>query len=245
MISTMQKVLALASTIDKMKELQHAFEGIYQVKSSLVTNNILAEVGSFVPECIVVYLESAMRQRLFPMMDFREDERFKEIPMLLIANEKDREVFESNILYGPSYELPEYSSMESIRTAMDRLMAASGIKKHILVVDDDLVALKVVKGYLEKNFKVTCVKSGAQALKFLEKQFPDCILLDCYMPEMDGPTTLKKIRIMDRGGTVPVVFLTGNSEKDMVMRSLSLHPSGFLLKPINQKERIDKLNELV
>ena len=241
----MQKFLAVASTLDKMKEFQHGFEGIYNVKCTVLTNSLLSEVGSFVPECIVVYVEGAMRQKLFSMMDFREDARFRDIPMLLIADEEDRDVFVSNVIPGPSYELPEYSSMESIRTAIDRLMASSGRKKHILVVDDDLVALKVVKGYLDKQFKVTCVKSGAQALKFLEKQFPDCILLDCYMPEMDGPATLRKIRIMDKGGTVPVVFLTGNSEKDMVMRSLSLHPSGFLLKPVNQKELVDKLNELV
>ncbi len=241
----MQKILALASTIDKMKEFQHGFDGIYHVKYTLITNNVLSEVGSFIPECIVVYIEGAMRQKLFSMIDFREDDRFKDIPMLLIADEKDREVFSTNVFPGASYELPEYSSMESIRTAIDRLIVSSSRKKHILVVDDDLVALKVVKGYLDRNFKVTCVKSGAQALKFLEKQFPDCILLDCYMPEMDGPTTLKKIRIMDKGGTVPVVFLTGNSEKDMVMRSLSLHPSGFLLKPVNQGELIDKLSELV
>lgn len=241
----MQKLLALASTIDKMKEFQHGFEGMYNVKCTLITNNVLAEVGSFIPECIVVYVEGAMRQKLFSMIDFREDTRFRDIPMLLVADEEDREVFSTNVSPGASYELPEYSSMESIRTAIDRLIASSTLKKHILVVDDDLVALKVVKGYLDKKFKVTCVKSGAQALKFLEKQFPDCILLDCYMPEMDGPTTLKKIRIMDKGGTVPVVFLTGNSEKDMVMRSLSLHPSGFLLKPVNQAELIDKLNELV
>ena len=241
----MQKLLALASTIDKLKEFQRGFDGIYNAKYSLITNDILSEAGSFIPECIVVYIESAMRQKLFSMIDFREDERFKDIPLLLLADEKDREIFSSNVFPGASYELPEYSSLESVRTAIDRLMVSSGRKKHILVVDDDLVALKVVKGYLEKQFKVTCVKSGAQAIKFLEKQFPDCILLDCYMPEMDGPTTLKKIRIMDKGGTVPVVFLTGNSEKDMVMRSLSLHPSGFLLKPVNQGELIDKLSDLV
>ena len=241
----MQKVLALTSTLDKMREFQHGFEGIYNVKYTLITNNVLSEVGSFIPECIVVYIEGAMRQKLFSMIDFREDARFKDIPLLLVADEKDREVFSTNVFPGAAYELPEYSSMESIRTAIDRLIISSSRKKHILVVDDDLVALKVVKGYLDRNFKVTCVKSGAQALKFLEKQFPDCILLDCYMPEMDGPTTLKKIRIMDKGGTVPVVFLTGNSEKDMVMRSLSLHPSGFLLKPVNQTELIEKLSELV
>jgi len=241
----MQKLLAIASTIDKMREFQHSFEGIYQVKCTLITNNVLAEVGSFMPECIVVYVEGAMRQKLFSMMDFREDKRFRDIPLLLIADEEDREVFVNNVAPEPNYVLPEYTRMESVRVAIDRLMASSGLRKHILVVDDDMVALKVVKGYLDKDFKVTCVKSGAQALKFLEKQFPDCILLDCYMPEMDGPTTLRKIRIMDKGGTVPVVFLTGNSEKDMVMRSLSLHPSGFLLKPVNQKELIDKLNELV
>ncbi len=241
----MQKLLALASTIEKEREFRHGFDGLYNVKYSLITNDILSEVGSFIPECIVVYIEGAMRQKLFSMIDFREDDRFKDVPMLLVADEKDREIFSTNVIPGAAYELPEYSSMESIRTAIDRLMISSGRKKHILVVDDDLVALKVVKGYLERQFKVTCVKSGAQALKFLEKQFPDCILLDCYMPEMDGPTTLKKIRIMDKGGTVPVVFLTGNSEKDMVMRSLSLHPSGFLLKPVNQGELIDKLSELV
>ena len=59
-------------------------------------------------------------------------------------------------------------------------------KEHILVVDDDALTLKVAEDLLGGQYRVSCVKSGEQALDFLEKEMPDLLLLDLHMKGMDG-----------------------------------------------------------
>ena len=67
--------------------------------------------------------------------------------------------------------------------------------KWILVVDDDTANLTVANNILsEAEMRVSCVKSGAQAVKFLQSNKPDLILLDVHMPEMNGFETLAAIR---------------------------------------------------
>ena len=58
--------------------------------------------------------------------------------------------------------------------------------KHILIVDDNKTNLTLAKNELSKEYQVTPVLSGFQALQFLEKRSTDLILLDISMPEMDG-----------------------------------------------------------
>ena len=66
--------------------------------------------------------------------------------------------------------------------------------QHILLVDDNLTSLKQAAALLKDHYKVSMVKSGKQALEFLEKFTPNLILLDIEMPEMNGKMTLEKIR---------------------------------------------------
>jgi CheY-like chemotaxis protein len=58
-------------------------------------------------------------------------------------------------------------------------------RKKILIVDDDPMALKVIRSYLKDSYKVYCIRSGEEALKFLSMQIPDVVLLDYMMPGMD------------------------------------------------------------
>ena len=242
----MYKVLVISSNKDKLRNLRYAFDGIYSSQCVLLTGNSLdKEVGAFSQDVIVVYLEGVKRQAIFPLIDFRAEAKIKKLPIILIADEDDTKTFQENVKPGADFTMERITGMEAIRKAVDRAAASTATQKHILVVDDDSVSLKVVKGYLDKNFKVTCVKSGQQAIKFLNKQIPDVVLLDCYMPEMDGPATLQQIRNMSKCSTLPVVFLTGNAERDMVMNGIPLHPSGFLLKPVKQEELIHKLEEIM
>lgn len=51
-------------------------------------------------------------------------------------------------------------------------------RRKILIVDDDPMALKVIRSYLKDSYKVYCIRSGEEALKFLSMQIPDVVLLD-------------------------------------------------------------------
>lgn len=113
--------------------------------------------------------------------------------------------------------------------------------KHILVIDDDPVMLRTVKHYLEEDYNVATAPSGKIAMKFLEQRKTDIILLDYEMPDMSGPDVLMLIRENENCKNVPVVFLTGVTDKVKIKEVLAMQPDGYLLKPVDQ----DRLHETI
>jgi CheY-like chemotaxis protein len=120
----------------------------------------------------------------------------------------------------------------------------SSQKKHILVIDDDIRMLRVLKSHLEGEYEVATAISGAVGLRFLEKKTTDLILLDYEMPEEKGPEVLEKLHANEATKDIPVLFLTGAAERDKIRRALSLKPQGYLLKPIDQKTLMAKVKEV-
>ena len=116
-------------------------------------------------------------------------------------------------------------------------------KKSILVVDDDPNYLGLVREWLKDTYKVFMANSGLQAIKWLGKNTVDLILLDHEMPVTSGPQVLEMLRSDDETKSIPVMFLTGKSDKESVMQVVSLKPEGYFLKNIQKDELLDKLNE--
>ena len=93
---------------------------------------------------------------------------------------------------------------------ISQIMDSSNIKgKHILLVEDSEPAIIQIKDMLESNhYRVTAVRSGADALDALSHFTPDAMILDLMMPGMDGFELLEKIRNFEKSKTVPVLVLT-------------------------------------
>lgn len=109
-------------------------------------------------------------------------------------------------------------------------------KKHILVVDDDSSVLKLMKGYLVERYDVATAISGKIALKFLETKKTDMVLLDYEMPEENGAEVLAKIRENPATRNLPVVFLTGVTDRKKILEVLAMKPQGYLTKPIDMEK---------
>lgn len=119
-------------------------------------------------------------------------------------------------------------------------------KNSVLVVDDDTEQLIVIKEQLEDFFDVTCVKSGFAAFNFLAKKKADVIILDYLMPEMDGPEVLRKIQFTSDWQDIPVIFLTGMSEKEKVLWTIAeLRPQGYIIKPAKKSELVAKIIDVL
>ncbi len=119
--------------------------------------------------------------------------------------------------------------------------------KHILIVDDNKTSLSTAKSALNDAYKVTAVTSGMQALKFLEKNLCDIILLDINMPEMDGFEVMRKIRENSERADIPIIFLTADSDAETESRCLEEGASDFIAKPfvLNvMRSRISRILEL-
>ncbi|MBR1629323.1 MAG: response regulator, partial [Lachnospiraceae bacterium] len=110
----------------------------------------------------------------------------------------------------------------------------SSIKKKILLVDDDKDYQMLLSRWLGRRYKVETADSGAGALRHLKTEHPDLILLDFYMPGMDGPETLRWIRENSESADIPVVFLSGTEDRENVSRAEKLNPQGFLPKTLGK-----------
>lgn len=102
----------------------------------------------------------------------------------------------------------------------------------ILVVDDDTSNLKMASHILSReNMRVSCSKSGEDALKFLQENRPDLILLDVHMPGMDGFETIAAIRKSKVTADIPVIFLTADDDSETETRGLKAGAMDFIKKP--------------
>ncbi len=118
-------------------------------------------------------------------------------------------------------------------------------RKHILVVDDDSLMLRSIKGHLQDEYNVATAVSGRVAFRFLEKKKTDLILLDYKMPEEDGPAVLEKLRANDATKDIPVIFLTGISEREKIQKALVMKPQAYLLKPVEHDKLLDTIKKIL
>jgi sigma-B regulation protein RsbU (phosphoserine phosphatase) len=106
-------------------------------------------------------------------------------------------------------------------------------KPVVLAVDDTPENLDVVKGILVPEYKVKVVTSGALALKIVEKQPPDIILLDIMMPEMDGYEVCRRLKANPATAEIPVIFLTAKDQTADEAEGFALGAADYIHKPVN------------
>jgi two-component system nitrogen regulation response regulator NtrX len=117
---------------------------------------------------------------------------------------------------------------------------ASPSRARILVVDDEESILETLSGILEdEGYEVITASSGEKALTLFSETSPDIILLDVWMPGLDGIDTLKKIRKINK--QVSVIMISGHSNIDTAVNAIKLGAYDFLEKPLS----LDKVLILV
>jgi CheY-like chemotaxis protein len=101
----------------------------------------------------------------------------------------------------------------------------------ILIVDDDADGRVALCQFLEKHgHDVNCVSNGREALSAVLAHTPDLIILDLFMPEMDGSSLLEILRSYLRLQSLPVVVMTGLPDSPLVERVRHLRVNAILIK---------------
>lgn len=118
-------------------------------------------------------------------------------------------------------------------------------KNSILVVDDAAIILLRITEALGDYYDVVTVNSGTRALKYLETNKPDLILLDIQMPSMDGFEALRKIRAMEDRADIPVIMLTGVESKRFVVEGVKLGICDYILKPFTTKDLLERIQRVL
>ena len=100
----------------------------------------------------------------------------------------------------------------------------------ILIVDDEPDVLEMLSVYFsDGRFEVMTAQQGADAVMIANFHRPDAVLLDIFMPGMDGVKVLRAIRAMD--STIPVVMVTANADEKIAKDTLTMGAFDYVPKP--------------
>lgn len=128
-----------------------------------------------------------------------------------------------------------------------------GAKKKVLLIEDDQDLSDVLRIRFEKNgFEVVTLFDGTEAVRVAKEENPDLILLDIFMPEMDGFTTLKTLKSEKtpaRGSArlvseIPAIVMTG---KAPMMEEMARFEGAceFLTKPVDIEHLFSRVKEIL
>ena len=115
----------------------------------------------------------------------------------------------------------------------------------ILIVDDNLVVLKILKNILEsENFMIVSATNGVEALKIAVQEKPNIIITDYMMPEMDGMALITKLKSQLSTRFIPIIMLTAK-DVDAEVEVINAGADDYLTKPVNPKRLIARINRLL
>lgn len=114
------------------------------------------------------------------------------------------------------------------------------LKEHILIVDDEKNIVSSLSGILsDEGYEVSAVSDGVEALELIQKDPPDLVLLDIWLPGMDGIEVLKTLKNYNPG--VEVLIMSGHGTIDTAVKATKLGAQDFIEKPFSLDRITDSI----
>lgn len=119
----------------------------------------------------------------------------------------------------------------------------------ILAIDDQIDNLTTIKAVIKNGLpkcKLITAISGKEGIKLAKEELPDTILLDIFMPEMDGYEVCKRLKEDEVTKNIPVVMITAiKTDSESRVKALNLGADAFLSKPIDPNELIAQIKVML
>lgn len=115
----------------------------------------------------------------------------------------------------------------------------------ILVIDDDEMTLMYAEKVLGECFEVKCISSGKEALDYMEHTIPELILMDVYMPEMNGFELFASLQENPETSEIPVIFLSMDTDRGVESRCFQRGAQDFILKPLRADILVQRVSHVL
>ncbi len=120
------------------------------------------------------------------------------------------------------------------------------MKKQILAVDDSKAIRFLLQTVLGKEYQVVTVPDGYSAMYYLShREQPDLIIVDPQLPDMDNWELVQQLSTSGMYGDIPLMVLSGLSEKETEARCSEYGVMKYFMKPFNPVEMMDAIDKLV
>lgn len=113
--------------------------------------------------------------------------------------------------------------------------------RRIVIVDDDAVLLQTLNIFLKNHYDVVAFEEVEAAINYIKSNKVDLIFLDIRMPEISGIVAFDMIRQSEEGEQIPIIFISGYSDKRTVIECIEKGASNYLLKPVKKELLIETI----
>ena len=119
-------------------------------------------------------------------------------------------------------------------------------KVKIMLVEDDLFMQTLLNEFLSAKFLVTTFVNGMDAMAYLQSgNFPDLIISDLNIPELNGIELIAQIKASDFFKAIPIMILSGEESSEMRIKCLNAGAEDFVVKPFNPRELDARINVIL
>lgn len=197
---------------------------------------VLREKGSHINTAIDGFFARLSGGSLSSLVDIKDKTGFQRELDQLKQTQIARGLEDASESIQPINQWVESLSEEfapQIEAARGLQTMASKVKPMVMVVDDDDVQHFIIGHLLGKDkFELLFASSGNEALTLLRRNRPQLIFMDQNLPDMPGTEATRRIKAIERFAEVPVIMITGVSERNVVVESRQAGAIDFIVKPI-------------
>jgi two-component system alkaline phosphatase synthesis response regulator PhoP len=119
-------------------------------------------------------------------------------------------------------------------------------RKRILVVDDEIYIVHILEFSLTmEGYNILTAFDGEEALRVIEQERPDLVVLDIMMPKLDGYEVCRRLRKDERFATLPVILLSAKGRSIDREVGLQAGADDYITKPFSPRKLIEKIRELL
>ncbi|WP_029231147.1 response regulator [Butyrivibrio sp. VCB2006] len=195
---------------------------------------------------VILYTDEDFEEHRDAMVYFKDKNMDDNIVIIVIG---DKDAFElvhqyipkEDIAFEVTRPLDMADLMEKVSIVTDDEFELQR-RKCILIVDDDPTFIQMIREWLKDTYRIGMANSGTQAVAWLANNKADLVLLDYDMPVLDGPKVLQMLQSESFSSSIPVMFLTGKSDRKSVTDVIALKPADYLLKSISRDKLLATLD---
>lgn len=195
---------------------------------------------------ILIYMDEQLSVKQNVLIYLRDKAIEEEVPVFLIGDTNEirllQKLFPADVI---AHTFSRPLNLVVVCETLDLYLRKQGSKtrKKILVVDHSDAMIRNIENWLGSQYDVIAVNSGVMAMKYLETNRPDLVLLDYEIPDCDGRELLTLIRKEKGLMNLPVMFLTGKDDRESVMKVMALKPARYLLKTMEPQQIIAAVDD--
>jgi len=141
----------------------------------------------------------------------------------------------------------EYGELlKSLKKIESSIGKVTGVKKEVLVIDDEVDVANLIKVNLEdQGYDVVVAYNGPDAIAIARERKPEVIMLDLAMPGMDGFSVMKVLKQDKETEHIPIIVLTGHDTKGYKQKSLMLGAAQYMTKPFSEKDIVEEIKKVI